>query len=119
MSSRRDRKPVYSTEGGDLCPECGRSRPDCICAAKAAAPAGDGVVRVARQTKGRRGKAVSVITGVPLTGPELADLAGDLKRACGTGGTIKNGVIEIQGDRHDQLVTLLQARGWTVKKSGG
>jgi translation initiation factor 1 len=81
--------------------------------------AGDGIVRVGRQTKGRRGKGVSVITGVPLGPAELKDLAKQLKRLCGSGGTVKDGVIEIQGDHRDRLVEELQKRGWTVKRSGG
>ena len=82
-------------------------------------PRGDGVVRVSRETKGRRGKGVTVVTGVPLEGVELADLAKQLKSRCGAGGTIKNGVIEIQGDHRDRLVAELQQRGWIVKRSGG
>ena len=82
-------------------------------------PPRDGVVRVARETKGRKGSGVTLITGVPLTGDDLKDLARELKQKCGTGGTIKNGVIEIQGDQRDDLVDLLSARGWTVKRSGG
>ena len=80
---------------------------------------GDGVVRVARQTKGRKGKGVTLITGVPLEGAELKDLAKTLKQRCGSGGTVKNGVIEIQGDHRDVLVKELGLHGWTVKKSGG
>lgn len=83
------------------------------------APAGDGVVRVARQTKGRKGKGVTLITGVPLAGDDLKDLAKILKQRCGSGGTVKNGVIEIQGDHRDLVVAELSTKGWVVKKSGG
>jgi len=77
------------------------------------------VVRISRQTKGRKGKGVTVITGVPLDGDELRDLARLLKKRCGSGGTVRDGTIEIQGDQRDALVPELQLRGWTVKKAGG
>ena len=77
------------------------------------------MVRVMRQTKGRRGKAVTLVTGVPLAGPELASLGKELKRKCGSGGTVKDGTIEIQGDHRDSLVAELERRGWVVKRAGG
>jgi len=76
-------------------------------------------VRVSRETKGRKGKGVTLVAGVPLEGIELSDLAKKLKSRCGAGGTVKNGIIEIQGDHRDKVVAELQGRGWTVKKSGG
>ena len=76
-------------------------------------------MRVGRETKGRRGKGVTVITGVPLAGGALDDLARELKKRCGSGGTVKEGVIEIQGDFRDLIVAELSRRGWDVKKSGG
>lgn len=79
----------------------------------------DGVVRVGRQTKGRRGKGVTVITGLPLRGEALAQLAKQLKQRCGAGGTVKDGVIEIQGEHRDLLVQELSGQGYTVKRSGG
>ena len=90
-----------------------------MCGAKKSTAPGDGVVRVGRETKGRKGKGVTLVTGVPLEGVELADLAKQLKNKCGAGGTVKNGVIEIQGDHRDRVVDELQGRGWAVKKSGG
>jgi translation initiation factor 1 len=78
-------------------------------------PAGTGVVRVVRQSKGRRGKTVTVITGVPLTAAGLDDLARDLKKRCGTGGTVRGDVVEIQGDQRDVVVAELERRGWAVK----
>jgi translation initiation factor 1 len=102
-----------------MCPDCARPMGDCSCGKKTKAAPTDGVVRVARETKGRKGKGVTLVTGVPLDGPELADLAKQLKNRCGAGGTVKNGVIEIQGDHRDRVVAELQGRGWTVKKSGG
>jgi translation initiation factor 1 len=79
----------------------------------------DGVVRVGRETKGRKGAGVTVITGIPTHPEGLKQIAKELKQKCGTGGTVKNGVIEIQGDRRDLLVAELAARGYTVKRSGG
>lgn len=111
---------VYSTGQGRMCPACGRPLAQCACrAGTTARPPGDGVVRVGRQTAGRKGKGVTVVTGVPLAGAELEALATALKRRCGSGGTVRAGVIEIQGDHRDTLVAELAARGWTVKRSGG
>ncbi|MGR2660901.1 translation initiation factor Sui1 [Chromobacterium haemolyticum] len=109
---------VYSTEHGRMCPQCGFAVAQCQCG-KQEAPAGDGVVRVRRETKGRNGKAVTVIQGAPLNALELAQLGKQLKNACGSGGTVKDGVIEIQGDHCEQVVGLLKQRGWTVKRAGG
>ncbi len=82
-------------------------------------PSGDGVVRVSRETKGRGGKAVTLVKGVALESQALADLGKRLKAACGSGGTVKDGVIEIQGDHVDKVVAALQAQGHTVKRAGG
>jgi len=81
--------------------------------------AGDGIVRVRREVKGRRGKTVTTISGVPLPRDELRDLAAELKRRVGTGGSTKDGIIEIQGDHCDTLVEELRKRGYTVKRAGG
>ena len=83
------------------------------------APASAARVRVGRETKGRRGKGVTVVTGVPLRGNQLKDLGRALKQACGSGGTVKDGVIEIQGDHRDKVVSELSTYGWDVKRSGG
>ena len=119
MSRDRDRGLVYSSEGGRMCPGCGRPLDDCGCGRIDSDRRGDGTVRVGRETKGRRGKAVTVVTGAPLDGPGLADLAKRLKNLCGAGGTVRNGVIEVQGDHRDRIVAELAGRGWTVRKSGG
>jgi len=74
---------------------------------------------VGRETKGRKGKGVTTVTGVPLSMDELKGLAKELKQKCGTGGTLKDGVIEIQGDHRDNLIELLKAKGWPVKRAGG
>lgn len=110
---------VYSTAHGRMCPGCGKPIKQCQCKKRQSAPKGDGIVRVGRETKGRKGSGVTVITGVPLRGDQLKDLARELKAKCGSGGTIKNGVIEIQGEHRDRLVVLLSEKGYTVKKSGG
>ena len=82
-------------------------------------PANDGVVRVGRETKGRKGAGVTVITGIPTHPEGLKQIAKELKQKCGSGGTVKNGVIEIQGDQRDVLVKELTERGYTVKRAGG
>lgn len=79
----------------------------------------DGVVRVARETKGRKGAGVTLVSGLALADKDLKALAKELKKKCGTGGTIKDGVIEIQGEQRDKLVALLQKKGYTVKRVGG
>ncbi|PLY00097.1 MAG: stress response translation initiation inhibitor YciH [Desulfuromonas sp.] len=111
---------VYSDEIGRTCPKCGQLLKKCRCGEerKPAVPK-DGVVRLQRETKGRKGKGVTLITGVPLSGADLKAFAKALKQKCGTGGTVKDGVIEIQGDHRDLLLPLLQEQGWTVKKAGG
>jgi len=115
---------VYSSEHGRMCPECRNPASRCACREArsqepALSPGGKAVVRVGRETKGRKGKGVTVVTGVPLAGPALEELASRLKRSCGSGGTVKDGVIEIQGDHRDTLVAALERHGWIVKRSGG
>ena len=86
---------------------------------KPASPPSDGIVRLRREVKGRGGGTVIVISGIPRSAPEIKELAGILKKKCGCGGTVKDGVIEIQGDHRDALSTELHARGFTVKLAGG
>ncbi len=112
-------RPVYSSDQGRLCPQCGRPLAQCQCSQKQTPPKGSGQVRVGRQTQGRKGKGVTVITGLPLAEAALLDLARELKQRCGTGGTVKDGVIEIQGDHRDTLVEELTRRGYAAKRSGG
>jgi translation initiation factor 1 len=100
---------VYSTDGGRI------AQPE----AKAARPKGDGIVRIQRQTSGRKGKGVCVITGLDLDDAELNKLAAELKKKCGCGGAAKEGVIEIQGDKRDEIKALLEAKGFKVKLAGG
>lgn len=109
---------VFSTEQGRMCPGCNQAVASCVCK-KAEPPAGDGIVRVSRETKGRKGKGVTLVTGIPMSESDLKAYAKVLKARCGTGGTVKDGVIEIQGDQRDVLVPLLQDKGWTVRRAGG
>ena len=110
---------VYSTAHGRMCPTCGKAVAECSCRQKSAVAEGDGIVRVERLTKGRKGKGVTVITGVPLEATELKELGKQLKARCGAGGTLKEGVIEIQGDHREVLLEELKKRGWKVKRAGG
>ena len=110
---------VYSTDAGRMCPACRQPVAQCSCGrAKAVVPS-DGVVRVSRETKGRGGKAVTVIRGVALEPLALAALGKQLRTACGSGGTVKDGVIEVQGDHADRIMELLKAQGHTAKRAGG
>ncbi len=110
---------VYSTAVGKVCPACGKPVAGCICSKKKSPSAGDGIVRIGRETKGRKGKGVTTISGVPLDPSALSVLAKELKKKCGSGGTIKDTIIEIQGDHRDLLFAELQQRGWQVKRCGG
>ncbi len=102
-----------------MCPACGKPATQCVCRQPAASFKGDGIVRIGRETKGRKGKGVTVITGIALDEAGLKELATGLKQKCGAGGTVKDGVIEIQGDHRDRLVEELQKKGWIVKHCGG
>ena len=100
---------VYSTD-------VGRIKEEKLSVAR---PKGDGVVRIQKQTSGRKGAGVSVITGLDLSDEELKKLAAELKKRCGCGGAVKNGIIEIQGEKRDLLKQLLEQKGFKVKLSGG
>jgi len=115
---RNENPTVYSTEKGRICSKCGKPADQCICKSRIHAR-GDGIVRIQRESKGRNGKTVTVIRGVPLEGEALRLLAGELKRHCGTGGTLKDGLIEIQGDHRDMLYDALVKKGFRVKMAGG
>ena len=112
--------PVFSSsEFGRMCPGCGKPAAGCVCRKNSSAPASDGVVRIRRESKGRGGKTVMVITGLPLDTSALTELAGELKRRCGCGGTAKDGAIEIQGDHGELLLAELSKRGYKAKRAGG
>ncbi|RFP20290.1 translation initiation factor Sui1 [Duganella sp. BJB488] len=111
---------VYSTETGRICPDCGKPVADCSCKAAAKSkPAGDGVVRVSRESKGRGGKTVTLVKGLALDAIALTLLGKQLRSACGSGGTVKDGVIEIQGDHCDLVMEALKKQGHQPKRTGG
>jgi translation initiation factor 1 len=112
---------VYSTDKGRQCPECQQPIDQCECQQRKQSQIrqGDGIVRIQRQTKGRKGKGVTLITGIELPQAELLKLAKELKQRCSTGGSVKDGVIEIQGEQRDILQQVLQSKGYKVKLSGG
>jgi translation initiation factor 1 len=111
---------VYSTDAGRMCPACRRPIAQCICAkARPAAALSDGIVRVSRETKGRGGKAVTLVKGLQLDAAMLAAVGRQLKAACGCGGTVKDGVVEVQGDHCERVIEFLKAQGHTVKRAGG
>jgi len=109
---------VYSTDAGRMCPDCRKPVASCICKVKAL-PETDGVVRVSLQTKGRGGKSVTLIKGLPLDVLALAALARQLRAACGSGGTVKDGVVEVQGDHVATVTAALQKHSYNVKRAGG
>lgn len=110
---------VYSTEAGRMCPACRQPTAQCRCRATPVRAPTDGVVRVSTQTKGRAGKAVTLVRGLALDELALAALGKQLRTACGAGGTIKNGIIEVQGDHCERIMEALKGQGYVVKRSGG
>lgn len=101
---------VYSTETGRIKEEKKPAK---------SSTAGDGIVRIRRETSGRNGKGVTTISGIPADETELKNIAKQLKQLCGTGGAVKDGVVEIQGDQRDKIKIELESRGYTVKLAGG
>ncbi len=124
-----DRPVVYDSDVGRLCPACGQPEKSCRCRRRPLigpgrqpqqnSPKPDGTVRVSRDRSHRKGKTVTVITGVPGGPAAVDDLAGTLKRLCGSGGTVKDGVIEIQGDHREQVLAKLLEMGFRAKQAGG
>lgn len=124
MASLQDqlRGLVYSTETGQQCSECRHPVKECICnqlADETRLAQLDGIVRIRREVSGRKGKGVTTLSGVPLPEADLKRLAKTLKQKCGTGGSYKDGVIEIQGDHRELIKSLLEAEGFKVKLAGG
>lgn len=119
MKREANHARVYTSEEGRICPVCDKAKAQCACAKKTAATgkASDGIIRIARETRGRKGKGVTLISGVPEE--ELAARAKELKQWCGSGGTVKDGRIEIQGDHRDAILAFLLKKGFKVKKAGG
>ncbi len=110
---------VYSTDAGRMCPLCRKPVAACLCGAAKTVPATDGMVRVSRETRGRGGKAVTLVRGLALEPAALVLLGKQLRAACGSGGTVKDGVIELQGDQCAPVVAALTARGFAVNRAGG
>ena len=114
---------VYSTETGRICDRCQKPLSDCSCKKKKSRPQTavkyDGKIRIQRETKGRKGKTVSTVSGFDLDDDALKDLATGLKRKCGTGGSVKNGIIIIQGDHRKTLLAELKKQGYTAILAGG
>jgi translation initiation factor 1 len=111
---------VYSTEAGRVCPDCGQPVLQCACKRRSEVSlSADGIVRVSRETKGRAGKGVTLVQGLGLEGDALTALAKALKATCGSGGTVKDGVVEVQGDHCDKVLAYLAAKGWKAKRAGG
>ena len=119
MSQPKSGGLVYSTEFGRMCPNCNQPIAKCSCSKTKPIPKGDGIVRLMRETKGRKGKGVTLVTGLSLSENDLKKLAQDLKKKCGTGGTVKDFVIEIQGVERDLLKRELEKLNYTVKIAGG
>ncbi|HKI73052.1 MAG TPA: stress response translation initiation inhibitor YciH [Pseudomonadales bacterium] len=107
------RRVVYSTDGGNLCPQCRKPVAQCIC--KADSGTGDGIARLQRQTKGRNGKPVVVVSGLGLSAADMKQLASRLKAKCAVGGTVEGDTIVIQGDKRDIIRAELESLGYTVK----
>lgn len=114
-----NRRIVYSTDHGRLCPDCNRPVAQCRCQSDVPVSGGDGIVRLQRQVKGRKGKPVVIIEGLALAPAELKSLASRLKAKCGVGGSVDAGKIVIQGDKRDFIKAELEALGYKVKVSGG
>lgn len=123
-------RPVYSTDGRSVvdrrvqrCSDCQRPIAGCVCKNRAskhgAFAATAGSVRISRDRKQRGGKTVTVVTGLPGGEEQLAEVAGKLKRLCGSGGTVKDGAIEVQGDHRERVAEMLRGLGYTVKLAGG
>lgn len=116
---RKRPKPVYSTnpEVAKRCPRCDNY--PCTCPPARSLPPAQQVAHIRRETKGRRGKTVTVVRNLQLTAEDLKSLSKQLKQACGAGGTVKEGDIEIQGDHRDQVAAILQEMGYRTKFVGG
>lgn len=124
-NKRTSGRRVYSTETGRTCPGCLRAVTECVCKSvhgtltASGAAGADGIVRLHRETKGRKGKGVTLVRGLVLADAQMTALAKILKAKCGVGGSVKDGVIELQTADRDRVKVLLEAEGHTVKLSGG
>jgi translation initiation factor 1 len=119
QNMRSENPTVYSTEKGRMCPKCGKAAAACTCKKAPTRPTGDGVVRIFRDAKGRKGKTVTLITGLAMNEGDLHSLLSDLKRRVGSGGALKDGAIEIQGDHREVIQAELKKLGYNAKLAGG
>ncbi|MCP4746853.1 MAG: stress response translation initiation inhibitor YciH [Desulfobacteraceae bacterium] len=117
---------VYSTESGKVCSRCHRRMDICRCNGKNKSSSKqdspfkrDGIVRIQKEVKGRKGKCASVVYGLDLDSNRLKQIARELKNHCGTGGSVKHGAIIIQGDHREKIKAILQKQGFQVKLAGG
>ena len=114
---------VYSTGAGKICTACNQPVRDCKCSPKKKnrdkVSYTDETIRVRREVKGRKGKTVTMISNVPLNNTDLLQLASEMKHKCGTGGSVKEGIILIQGDRVADIILMLEQKGFQAKRSGG
>jgi translation initiation factor 1 len=110
---------VYSSEGGQACPDCNKTIGSCICSDLKGEYQGDGVAKIRRETSGRKGKGVIVIWDIPLHAKDLPQISSDLKKSIGSGGSLKNGKIEIQGEKLEQVRKFFEKKGFKVKQVGG
>lgn len=117
MNSNDNSGLVYSTGSGRMCPGCGKPKDHCECRKESAISSNhDGIVRVRLETQGRKGKGVTLVTGLELGGEKLETLAKKLKQHCSAGGTIRNGVVEIQGDHRENIIPFLLKEGFKAKR---
>ena len=110
---------VYSTDQGRICPLCDQAKDNCRCKAAVTTNKGDGIIRIRRETKGRKSAGVTIIDGLVLEASELKKLVKKIKQNCSSGGAIKGGRVEIQGEHREAIKALLEKAGYTVKLSGG
>ena len=116
MTSRGNARTVYSTGAGRICPRCSWPEANCQCSRKAEDPIPSRIVAKLRmEKKGRGGKTVTVIDGLPRNAAFLKELSQELKRACGTGGTVIDGGIELHGDLRERVREVLAQKNFTVK----
>jgi len=118
-NTRMTARIIYSTGVGSLCPNCRRPVRECVCPKGAPGAVKLAAVRVGREVKGRAGRGVTTVSGLPMSLSDIESLAAKLKKRCGSGGTVREGVIEIQGDHRDVIVAELLKLGWPAKRSGG
>ena len=118
-NTRMTARIIYSTGVGSLCPNCRRPVRECVCPKDAPGAVKLAAVRVGREVKGRAGRGVTTVSGLPMSLSDIESLAAKLKKRCGSGGTVREGVIEIQGDHRDVIVAELLKLGWPAKRSGG